>query len=79
MVRVKKQFKDPSLKACPFCKDNVIVIADIDYEDGLKDGFRILCKCGWSKRIIRWHKTKEDLINNYNELVQEGEFCELLV
>lgn len=73
MVRVKKQFKEPSLKACPYCGDTVIVIADLDYEDGLRDGFRTLCKCGWSKRIMGWHETKESLVEDYNELIQEGE------
>jgi len=35
--------------------------------------FRTLCKCGWSKRVVGWHNTKESLINDYNELIQEGE------
>lgn len=76
MVRVKKQFKDPLLKPCPFCGDTVIVVADLDYEDGLRDGYRTLCKCGRSKKVVGWHRSKEELIRDYNELIQEGEIKE---
>lgn len=69
MVRVKQQFKDPKLKPCPFCNDTVIVVVDMEGAEW----FRTLCKCGWSKKIVGWHSTKEDLINDYNELIQEGE------
>ena len=57
------------MKSCPFCGDTVIVVADLDYEDGLHDGFRTLCKCGWSKRIMGWHRTKESLIEDYNSKI----------
>lgn len=73
MIRVKKQFKEPLLKACPFCNDTVIVVVDMEGAEW----FRTLCKCGWSKRILGWHKTKESLIEDYNELIQEGDFTDI--
>lgn len=74
MVRVKKQFKENLLKSCPYCGDTVIVVADVDFEDGLKEAMRTLCKCGWSKKTFRaWYTSKAQLIEDYNDMIQEGE------
>ena len=74
MVRVKKQFKENLLKPCPYCGDTVIVIADVDFEDGTKEAMRTLCKCGWSKKTFNtWYTSKAQLIEDYNDMIQEGE------
>lgn len=77
MIRVKKQFKEDLLKPCPYCGDTVIVIVDMDFEDGKKEAMRTLCKCGWSKRTFRkWYTNKAQLIEDYNDKIQEGEIEE---
>ena len=74
MVRVKKQFKENLLKPCPYCSDTVIVIVDVDFEDGTKEAMRTLCKCGWSKKTFNtWYTSKAQLIEDYNDMIQEGE------
>lgn len=74
MVRVKKQFKENLLKPCPYCGDTVIVVADVDFEDGTKEAMRTLCKCGWSKKTFNtWYTSKAQLIEDYNDMIQEGE------
>ena len=74
MVRVKKQFKESLLKSCPYCGDTVIVVVDVDFEDGTKEAMRTLCKCGWSKKTFKtWYTDKAQLIEDYNDRIKEGE------
>ena len=73
-MHIDQTIKESKLKPCPFCKDTVLFITKVGFENGVDDGYRPSCKCGWAWRSIRkWYPNRAKLIEDYNSLIVEEE------
>ena len=74
---IKKQLNARDARPCPFCNNAVILVSQVQFEKAEDDGYKILCNCGWAGRQLRkWYSNKAKLTEEWNELIQEGEFTE---
>lgn len=76
-MSVPKQVYDSRLKPCPFCNQSILFTDIVQYEKGEDEGFKVGCGCGWAARSIRrWYANKNQLIEKWNSLIDDGEIIE---
>ena len=74
---IKNQLNDESARPCPFCNSVVILVSQVKFDKAEDEGYKIMCNCGWAGRALRkWSSNKMKLIEEWNELIQEGKFTE---
>ena len=77
---IKNQLNDKSARPCPFCNSVVILVSDIQFEKAEDEGYKIMCNCGWAGRALRkWSSNKIKLIDEWNSLIQDGEYSEIKI
>ena len=75
---IKNQLNDKSAQSCPFCNSVVILVSDVQFEKAEDEGYKIMCNCGWAGRALRkWSSNKIKLIDEWNSLIQDGEYSEI--
>ena len=56
---------------CPYCKDSWLFISKYDYgSDYENKGYQGTCKCGRFNKIVSWNKTKEQAIEEWNNIIE---------
>ena len=71
---IAKTINEPQLKACPFCNSIALYVSVLSYENGDDEGYRPICNCRWAYKIVgKWFSNKNQLIEYYNNFVQEGQ------
>ena len=69
---------DSSARPCPFCNSVVILVSQVKFDKAEDEGYKIMCDCGWAGRALRkWSSNKMKLIEEWNSLIQDGEYSEI--
>lgn len=55
---------------CPYCKDSWLFASKYDYSSDYENlGYQGSCKCGRFNKIVSWNKTKEQAIEEWNNII----------
>lgn len=56
---------------CPYCKDSWLFVSNYDYGSDYENlGYQGSCKCGRFNKIVSWKKTREQAIEDWNNIIE---------
>lgn len=72
------QTQDSRLKPCPHCNAISIFADQIDFLNGVDEGYHIGCNCGRSALLLnKWYSNKNKLIVDWNDRILDASFEEI--
>ena len=54
---------------CPCCKASWLFVSSYDYSKYGSLGYKGACKCGRFNKIVSWNKTREQAIEEWNNII----------
>lgn len=54
---------------CPYCKSSWLFVSSYDYSNYGNLFYQGSCKCGRFNKIVSWNKTKEQAIEEWNNII----------
>lgn len=56
---------------CPYCNDSWLFVSEYDYGSDYENlGYKGSCKCGKFNEKVNWNKTREQAIEEWNNLIE---------